>query len=72
MSACIMPPDDSDAETAPTIETLDDLLADEEYWADLVEAINRNFVSEVKASHADDGRRRSSSRKGNKRTRASG
>ena len=54
MSACVMPPDDSDAETASTNESLDDLLADEEYWADLAKAINHNFVLEVEASHADD------------------
>ena len=54
MSACVMLPDESDAETASTIETLDELLADEEYWADLVGAINHNFVLEVEASRADD------------------
>ena len=55
MSACVMPPDDSDAQRASTIESLDELLADEQYWADLVEAINHNFVIEVQASHGDDG-----------------
>ena len=54
MSARVMPSDDSDAETDSAIESLDELLADEDYWIDLVEAINHNFVLEVKASRADD------------------
>ena len=31
-----------------------DLLADEAYWYALIDAINRNFVREVAASHALD------------------
>lgn len=31
-----------------------DLLADEGYWYALADAINRNFVMEVAASHAAD------------------
>ncbi len=55
MSAHTAPPDDSDAETGSRTESLDELLADQDHWIDLVEAINHNFVLEVEASHADDG-----------------
>lgn len=49
-----MPSNDYHAETVSETESLDDLSADEQYFIDLIDAINHNFVLEVQASHAHD------------------
>ena len=41
-------------ETASNTESLDELLADENFFVDLIDQINQNFALEVEASHAND------------------
>ena len=38
-------------ESVSDTESLDELLADEEFFVDLIDQINQNFVLEVEASH---------------------
>ena len=40
--------------TTSDTESLEEFLNDEDFWSDLVDSINQNFVSEVEACHADD------------------
>ena len=42
-------------------KSLDELLADESFFVDLIDLINQNFVLEVEACHAHDERGRLSS-----------
>ena len=41
-------------ESVSGTENLDELLADEEFFVDLIDLINQNFVMEVEASHTHD------------------
>jgi len=41
-------------ESVSDTESLDELLADEEFFVDLIDQINQNFVMEVETSHTQD------------------
>ena len=43
-------------ETSSDTENLESFLDDEDFWSDLIDSINQNFVLEVDACHADDER----------------
>ena len=54
MNAYSISSNDYQEETVSPIESLDELWEDEEFFYDLIDAINQNFVLEVKASHGLD------------------
>ena len=54
MSADTMSSNVFHLETISDTESWDELLADENFFVDLLDLINQNFVLEVEASHAHD------------------
>ena len=54
MSTDRVPPNVFHLTTVSDTESLDELLADENFFVDLIDLINQNFVLEVEASHAHD------------------
>jgi hypothetical protein len=54
MSACIMPSNRYIAETLSKNESLEHLCDDGDFWNDLIDAVNQNFVQEVESVHAHD------------------
>ena len=54
MSTKTVPSNVFHLEAVSDTESLDELLADENFFVDLIDLINQNFVLEVEASHTHD------------------